>query len=279
MLGAEHACLMASCHFALQDTVSAGKYCEIALQHDPDYLNAHLLLSSIALPGSGYMHNISAIHRALRPATYLEIGVFQGKSIILANTETSSIGIDPQPDIRVPLGNNIRIIAKTSDAFFEQHDVRAEFGGRPIDLAFIDGMHHFDFALRDFAHIERHCTRNSIILVHDCYPLNRATATRERSTIFWSGDVWRLIPALKKYRPDLQICTIATQPTGLALIRNLDPQSRVLTNNIDAIVAEFMAADYAVLDTNKREMLNWFPNDWGTIEGLLRPSTGDAHAT
>ena len=240
-LGAEHACQMAFCHFALQNHAIAERYCEIALQHDSNYINAHALLVAIQMPGSDYTDVISAIHRSLRPATYLEIGVAQGKSIALANAETSSIGVDPEPDIQLPLSSNTRVFTKTSDTFFAEHDVRAEFGGRPIELAFIDGMHHFDFALRDFVHIERHCTQKSIILIHDCYPLNRATATRDRATTCWSGDVWRLILALKKHRPDLEIFTIAARPTGLALIRNLDPQSRVLSDNMDKIVAEFMA--------------------------------------
>jgi hypothetical protein len=34
-------------------------------------------------------------------------------------------------------------------------------------------MHHFEFALRDFANTERHCTPQSTILIHDTYPLNR----------------------------------------------------------------------------------------------------------
>jgi tetratricopeptide (TPR) repeat protein len=273
---AEHACLTALCYHALQDNASAQRYCEIALEHDPNYVNAHVLMAGIALPGPEYIDVIAAIHRSLKPATYLEVGVFQGRSLALADAATSAIGVDPQPEVRVPLGKNARVFAMTSDAFFRQHDVRAEYGGRPLDLAFIDGMHHFDFALRDFAQVERYCTQDSIVLVNDCFPLDRATATREYTTTFWSGDVWRLILALKKYRPDLEIHTIAARPTGLALIRNLDPQSRVLTENMDAIVAELMGTDYSVLDANKREMLNWFPNDWPKIEALLKPVAGRA---
>src|SRR5258706_5348979 len=52
------------------------------------------------------------------------------------------------------------------------------------------------------------------------------TAARERVDAFWSGDVWKLVPCLKKYRPDLSIHTIASAPTGLPVIRNLDPASR-----------------------------------------------------
>ena len=103
--------------------------------------------------------------------------------------------------------------------FFAHHDVGALFGGARIELAFIDGMHRFEFALRDFAAVERLADRQATILVHDCYPLDRRTAERVRSTVFWSGDCWRLILALKKHRPDLAINTIATAPTGLAVVR------------------------------------------------------------
>ena len=274
---AELAYHTALCHYALGNMASAQTYCETALKESSDFVKAHHLQAVIALPGPQYAQVLSEIHQHLKPATYLEIGVFQGRSLVLADASTAAIGIDPAPDIRVTLGKNARIHAMTSDTIFNQHDVLAEFGGRRIEMAFIDGMHHFDFALRDFAHIERNCARSAIVLIHDCYPLDRKTAERDRITTFWSGDVWRLILALKKYRPDLEIHTIATHPTGLALIRNLDPDSRVLSEKMDAIVAELSATEYGVLDANKREMLNWFPNDWTKIQGLLKPPAGNLH--
>jgi hypothetical protein len=36
--------------------------------------------------------------------------------------------------------------------------VRALLGGLPVELGFIDGMHLFEFALRDFMNLERLCT-------------------------------------------------------------------------------------------------------------------------
>lgn len=260
---------IALCHYSLGNMVAAQRYSESTLQLDTDYVRAHALLAAIELPGPEYTEVLSAIHQHLKPATYLEVGVFQGKSLVLANPGTTAIGIDPAPDIRVPIGKNARILAMTSDAFFSERDVIAEFGGRRIELAFIDGMHHFDFVLRDFANIERHCTREAIVLIHDCFPLDRKTAERDRVTTFWSGDVWRLIVALKKYRPDLEIHNIATRPTGLGLIRNIDPDSRILSQQMDAIVAEFSAIEYGAIANNKREILNWFPNDWTKIQSLL----------
>ena len=44
----------------------------------------------------------------------------------------------------------------TSDDFFASHDLAQVLGGRPVDLAYIDGMHQFEFALRDFMNLERY---------------------------------------------------------------------------------------------------------------------------
>jgi hypothetical protein len=130
-------------------------------------------------------------------------------------------------------------------------------------------MHHFEFALRDFCAIERYCTPQSTILVHDCYPLDRQSAERNRVTTFWSGDIWRLVLALKKHRPELTIHTIATPPTGLAIIGALDPQSRVLADHMDEIIAEFLATDYSILTVYKPGKLNLTSNQWSQIEQVL----------
>ena len=133
-------------------------------------------------------------------------------------------------------------------------------------------MHLFEFALRDFIAIEPLCTRASTILVHDTFPLNSVTAERECESIFWSGDIWRLVLALKKYRPDLAIDTVAAAPSGLTIIRGLDPDSRVLTERRDAIIAEYLALDFSILDDDKSTMLNVVPN----TPDQIRKSLGDA---
>ena len=228
-----------------------------------------LLESQARFPGEDYSQVLQRIQEAIRPRTYLEIGVAVGDSLLPVKAPTLAIGVDPRPAIAGPLGPNQRVFAETSDDFFAGHDVRAEFGGLPIDLAFIDGMHHFEFALRDFANIERHSSRQSTILIHDCYPLDRVTAERERVRAFWSGDVWRLVVLLKKYRPDLAIHTIATAPTGLTVVRNLDPGSRLLLERHDELCREFLALDYSYLESDMPAKLNLFPNDWEKVRALL----------
>src|SRR5450631_1084438 len=42
--------------------------------------------------------------------------------------------------------------------------------------------------------------------------------TRARDTDFHTGDVWKTVLCLKHYRPDLDVFTIATPPTGLTVV-------------------------------------------------------------
>jgi hypothetical protein len=161
------------------------------------------------------------------------------------------------------------VFAQTSDDFFEQCDVISELGGRTLDLAFIDGMHRLEFALRDFINVERHCSTGSVVLIHDVYPIDAMSAARERASGFWSGDVWRMILLLKKYRPDLTVNTVGVRPTGLGVVRNLNPHSRVLRDRQHDIINEFLALDISVLDGRKKEMLNYLPNDWTSIAPLI----------
>jgi tetratricopeptide (TPR) repeat protein len=245
------------------------EYCGQLRRMAPQLDATDMLQAQITFPGEHYFQVLKRILEAARPRTYLEIGVAQGDSLRLVKAPTLAIGVDPEPQISAPLAANQRVFAETSDAFFASHDVRAELGGLPIDLAFIDGMHHFEFALRDFANVERLATPQSTILIHDVYPLDRVTAERERRRNFWSGDIWRLIVLLKKVRPDLSVHTIATAPTGLALVRNLDPGSRLLFERHDALCREFLALDYSWLEGDMAGKLNLFPNDWVKIRALL----------
>ena len=243
--------------------------CHAIIAMAPKFDPGFTLLASLLLPGESYLAILPRLHAFLRPATYLEIGVFRGTSFQHVLPDTRAIGIDPAPQITEPVPRNARVVVMTSDEFFATHDVRAEFGGQVVMLGFIDGMHQFEYALRDFINLERVAGTDSSILIHDCYPVHPNSAERVRCTGFWSGDIWRLILILKKYRPDLRVHTLALWPSGLGLVRGLNPASTVLADAYDAIVAEFMAVDYQVLEADKAGMLNLFPNDWDKIKTLF----------
>ena len=137
-----------------------------------------------------------------------------------------------------------------SDAFFASADAGARLGGAPVALAFVDGLHLFEQALRDFLHVERHAARGSVVLFHDCLPLDRATSARERRTGFWSGDVWKLLPILREHRPDLDAFVIPAYPTGLGVVTRLDPSS-------------------TRLDGERLEEItrSWVPREWSDAPG------------
>ena len=245
------------------------EYCGRLRSVAPQLDVTDLLEARIRFSGEHYLEVMARILDAVKPRTYVEIGVEHGTSLRLVQAPTLAIGIDPEPKLAGPLAPNQKVFAETSDAFFANRDARAELGGLPIDLAFIDGMHQFEFALRDFYNLERYCSRDSTILIDDCYPLSRETAERERRREFWSGDIWRLILLLKKYRPQLAIHIVATPPCGLTIVRGLDPGSTFLREHHDRLCAEFLAVDYSVLEDDMAGKLNLFPNDWEKVRALL----------
>jgi len=248
--------------------------CREAVEH-ADYSRAYTLLSKLSLPGEDYFRVLARIHRHLRPRTYLEIGVSRGESLACVLPETQVLGIDPAPNLTKPPPANVRIYRETSDDFFAHYSPRAELGGSAVELAFIDGMHHFEYALRDFVNVERACARDSVILMHDCYPLDERTAQREQVTGFWSGDIWRLVLLLRERRPDLTVRTIATPPTGLGIVLNPDPASRVLADHLGELIAEYLAKNFSVLAAGKPAALGLIENRWPVIRALLdsRPRT------
>lgn len=254
---------------ALGNTAEAISCCEKALALHRNHSAAHFLMAAIRLPGENYLQVMRRIHAYLKPRSYVEIGVSRGDSFALAGADTIAIGVDPAPEITYTLPPPAKVFRKTSDEFFSSHDLRAELQGRPVQLAFIDGLHLFEYALRDFMNLEKYCAHDSAILIHDCYPLDRITAERERQTNFWSGDVWKLIVCLKKYRPDLAIHTIAAAPTGLAVIKNLNPASKVIEENLERLYSEYICLDYSALGEDKEKILNLTPNDGKTLERVL----------
>jgi hypothetical protein len=78
------------------------------------------------------------------------------------------------------------------------------------------------------------------------------------------------IICLKKYRPDLRICTVDVPPTGLAIVRGPDRRSTILASRLDALYKEFISYDYDEVEANKAQQLNRVENKWREIKAALR---------
>lgn len=210
------------------------------------------------LEGAEYLDCLAALQAALAPARYLEIGVWHGDS--LARAGCDSLAIDPEFDLAVDVLSNkpaCHFYRETSDAFFARRDAVAILGG-PVDLAFLDGLHHFDALLRDVANAERVCHGESVIVLHDCLPIDPRVAhrsndpaLREEAVVpgWWAGDVWKVPVLLRRHRPDLRLLTLDAPPTGLVLVTGLDPASRIINERYAMMVDEMMETDLAQFGT------------------------------
>ncbi|WP_375689086.1 class I SAM-dependent methyltransferase [Pseudooceanicola sp. LIPI14-2-Ac024] len=194
------------------------------------------------LPGPHYLDFLAGYHRAVAPGTYLEIGTQKGRS--LAPAGGHCIAIDPEFRLDVPVTEgkeSLYLYQGPSDDFFASGYLDRQ--SMTFDLAFLDGMHLFEFLLRDFVNAEARMAPGGRIVLHDCIPFARIMADRDwdrTRTLAWTGDVWKLVPILKRFRPDLQLEVLDCPPTGLVLISDLDPGSRVLAEAMEDIVAEYL---------------------------------------
>ncbi|WP_405780816.1 class I SAM-dependent methyltransferase [Streptomyces sp. NBC_00859] len=201
------------------------------------------------------------MHRVYRPRNYLEIGVNDGRSLALSRVP--SIAVDPAFKVVTSISCDVHLVKQTSDAFFARKDpllhlrtgrnpfralarrdpLRALGGDPRLELAFIDGMHLFEFALRDFMNIEKHARWSSVIVLDDMMPRNVDEAARDRHTGAWTGDVYKVAEVLRRFRPDLLVAEVDTTPTGVVAVFGADPSNTVLTQKYDAIIEEYVTED------------------------------------
>ena len=227
------------------------------------------------LPGPAYYRVLRWIHDFLKPASYVEIGIMRGVSLDQARRETPHlIGIDPAPNLipviaRKPHVANAQIYELTSDEFFDRYDLTELLGG-PVELAFIDGLHLFEQVLRDFANLERHSDGRTVILLHDCIPFNAETASRERTTDFYCGDVWKATLVLRRLRPELKMVIVPTGPTGLCLVTGLDNSNRKLEEELPEIEKEYRKLDFDYYLAHRDEMPVEIPNKIARVGDWLR---------
>lgn len=205
------------------------------------------------MSGRHYHDVLIEVEKRIAPDWYVEIGSRTGTSI--AHRSCSFVAIDPVFQIEADVFNSshqMHFIQQTSDAFFASGFF--EKLGILADFAFIDGMHQFEFALRDFINLEKVMASDGLVFLHDVCPYDHSMAGREPSADMpgaWTGDVWKTIVILTELRPDLRVEVLNAASTGLACVRTLDPQNTTLTDEYDAIVARYRdvsLADYGVED-------------------------------
>ncbi len=223
-------------------------------------------MTSPEAPFPHYYALLDRLHEHLRPRGYVEIGVADGHSLGLTRPGTVAVGVDPAPGPEVgERAPGRRVVATTSAAFFADHDRADVLGDAPLDLAFVDGLHLFEAALADLAALEAWAHPGTVILLHDCHPTDAAMAARERTTVAWAGDVWKVVAALRSDRPDLTVTTVDVGPTGVGVITGLGAGFADLQGSIE----RHRDLDYAVLDDDPPGLLHLVPPAWDAVLPLL----------
>jgi hypothetical protein len=200
--------------------------------------------------GISYVQWIREAEAILGPSIYFEIGTHAGDS--LRAIKCDAVCVDPKYAITsnvIGQRRNTHFFQGTSDEFFADKVCVSKILSDGIDVAFLDGLHLFEALLRDLINTERFTNAHSMVLLHDCLPLNERMAERcrrhgdetepERIRDFWTGDVWKVIPVLRKYRPDIRISYLNCPPTGLVVCTGLDKRNHTLSDAYDEIVREF----------------------------------------
>lgn len=192
---------------------------------------------------------LASLHEVLQPRTYLEVGVNTGRSLTLSRTR--SIGVDPFFTVDTELQCDVHLVRATSDEFFAREHPLAHFDRPLVDLAFIDGMHLSEYALRDFMNIEAYCHAGSVLVFDDMLPRKQIEADRARRGSAehgaWTGDVYKVTETLRTHRPDLLVIEVDTKPTGTVVVLLPDARNRALHRVYDQVVADYVVPDPQVV--------------------------------
>lgn len=184
---------------------------------------------------------LKALHELTRPRTYAETGIQLGQSLALSRVP--SVGIDPEFSIKAELLTDVHLARTTSDEFFARKRPLAHLPKPVIDLAFIDGMHLAEYALRDYLAIERFTTPASVVVFDDMLPRSIEEADRHRRTRSWTGDVYKAAAALRVQRPDLVVLDVDITPTGVVVVLCPDAARDGVLPGYDDWLDEALAPD------------------------------------
>ncbi len=134
----------------------------------------------------------------------------------------------------------VKLFRMTSDDFFTGYRREHVLDGGTLDLSFLDGLHLFEHVLSDFHHLESWSNPGGVIVIHNVFPREVAWASREPLHGEWTGDVWRIVPCLQRYRPDLNLRVVDASPSGVLLVSRLNPMSTVLADHEAMIRHQFL---------------------------------------
>ena len=187
---------------------------------------------------------INAISDILSAKTYLEIGVAQGDTFKGVKVQNKT-AVDPYFafDWQSLRGDMHQFHQMTSDRFFCEHVFDQKF-----DIIFIDGMHTYEQAFRDFANSLLCAHDHTVWVLDDTVPSDpysawpndtQAMVLRREAGIqdsSWHGDVYKLVFMIADFFPMLSYATVMTDGNPQTIVWK-HPRSEFspLMNNLEDI--------------------------------------------
>jgi Methyltransferase domain len=155
------------------------------------------------------------IASAIKPACYVEVGIYHAETLNkIARVADVAIGIDINPEAeRYIKTKNTRFVRADLGLGADDLDAAmSDAGAQFINLAFIDGDHRSHAVMRDFAAIAERSTFETLIVLHDTWPMDRQHAEDR-----YCSDSYRVPAEISHaYGGEWQCVTIPTHP-GLTI--------------------------------------------------------------
>ena len=185
----------------------------------------------------------------VRPKLFLTLGD-HARYVQCVPQPILGLGVDPWPTMNMKeLPPNQQVYPVTSDYFFHSPYMIRDL--HP-DIIMISGFKRFEQVLRDAIFSEKLCKKESIIMIMNTVPL--AASDIDRADISPSqhqtGDVFKIIPIYKKYRPDIKISTITDIDMGFTILENLDEANHVLQTELVLAVQDVIDQKFEERDTS-----------------------------
>lgn len=160
---------------------------------------------------AGFIGNLA---KALRPKSYLEVGVYKGETFRKVSAwATHSVGVDINPEVVKSIGR-IRNSTFCTGSLEKVLPQLREF--EPFDLVFIDADHSKESVLLDFRYARDLLSTKGLVLLHDTWPKSLEFSQPELC-----GDAWQAVSELRVTHPDWSFVTIPAHP-GLTLCQRND---------------------------------------------------------
>lgn len=184
---------------------------------------------------SASVRRINSLAKRLESASYLEIGVRRGNTILNVNI-SHRVGVDPVFlfDFKATARAGLEFHQLKSDDYFAQLTKTTVF-----DIFFLDGLHTFEQTARDFLNSLKHSHPRSVWLIDDTRPrdvysalpdMQRAIKYREleaKSTNrSWHGDVFKTVFLIHDFMQGLNYRTIVDAGNPQTLVWQSDDADR-----------------------------------------------------